>query len=43
MRAPAEAVRAGTPVSLLLLFVGALLGAWFFFYMVGQSLIRIQG
>ncbi len=43
MQVPGEAVRAKTSASLLFGFAAALLGAWFFFYLVGEALIRIQG
>ncbi len=43
LQRPAEAGRGGSAVGLAFLFVAALFGAWFFFYMLGQGLLRIKG
>jgi hypothetical protein len=40
---PADAGRGGSAAGLAFLFVAALLGAWFFFYLLGQGLLRIKG
>jgi len=43
LTAPANAERGSSAAALTLGFAAALLGAWFFFYVLGQGLLRIKG
>jgi len=43
LQQPVEATRGSSAAGLTVGFVAALVGAWFFFYLLGLGLLRIKG